>query len=47
MANEMERGFYNAGLYYSLFGQFISLDIFNGVCVGSDFMDGEVVVGCF
>ena len=47
MANEVERGFYNAGLFYSLFGQFINLVIFNGVCVGSDCTDGDIVMGRF
>jgi hypothetical protein len=35
MANEVERGFYNAGLFSSLFGQFFSLIISNDVCMGS------------
>ena len=47
MADVVERGFYNAGLFYSLFGQFISLVISNDVCVGSDFADGDIVVGVF
>ena len=47
MADEVERGFYNAGLFCSLFGQFISLVISNDVCVGSDFADGDIVVGGF
>lgn len=47
MANEVERGFYNAGLFCSLFGQFISLVILNNVCMGSDFADSDIVAGCF
>ena len=46
MANEVERRFYNVvGLFYSLFGQFINLVIFNNVCVGSDFANDDIVVG--
>ena len=44
MANEVERGFYNVRLFYSLFGQFISLVISNDVCMGFDFADGDIVV---
>ena len=47
MANEVERGFYNAGLFCSLFGQIISLITSNDVCVGSKFADGGIVVGSF
>ena len=47
MANEVERGFYDAKLFCSFFGQFISFAISNDVCVGSDFADGNIVVGCF
>ena len=42
MANEVERGFYNAGLFCSLFGQFINLVVSNDVCVGFDFVDCDV-----
>ena len=45
MANEVERGFYNAGLFYSVFGQFSSLVISNNVCVGCNFADCDIVVG--
>ena len=44
MVNEVEKGFYNAGLFYSLFGQFISLAVSNDVCVGSDLAYGDIVV---
>ena len=47
IVDEVERGFYNAVLYCSLFGQFTSLIIANNVCVGSDFADGEIVVRSF
>ena len=46
MANEVERGFYNAGLLCSLFGQFINLVILNDVCMGFDFADDDIVAGC-
>ena len=47
MADAVERGFYNAGLFCSMFSQFISHVISNNVCVGSDFADRDIVVGCF
>lgn len=47
MPNEVERGFHNAGLFSSLFGQFFSLIISNGVCMGSNFEDGDIVVASF
>ena len=47
MVDEMERGFCNAGLFSSLFGQFINLTVTNNVCVGSNFVDGNIVVGGF
>ena len=43
MANEVERGSTMWGCVCSL----LSLVIFNDVCVGSDFMDGDIVVGAF
>ena len=43
MADEVERGFYNARSFYSLFGQFTSLVISNDVCAGSDFADGDIL----
>ena len=46
-ADEVERGFYNASLFCSLFGQLINLVISNDVCVGFDFVDGDIVVGVF
>jgi len=36
MVDKVERGFYNAGLFSSLFGQFINLIISNNVCVSFD-----------
>ena len=45
MADKVERGFYNARLLCSLFGQFISLVISNDDCVGSNFADGYIMVG--
>ena len=47
MANEVERGFYNAALFSSLLGQFIILIVSNDVCVSFDFADGDVVVAGF
>ena len=47
MADEVERGLYNTGLFCSLFDQFINLIISNDVCVGSDFADGDIVVKGF
>lgn len=47
MADEVERGFYDVKLFHSLFIQFINLVIFNNVCVGFDFADGDIVVGGF
>ena len=47
MADEVGRGFYNARLFCSLFGQFISLVISNVVCVGLGFADGDIVVRGF
>jgi hypothetical protein len=47
MANEVERGFYNVRLLWSLFGQFINLVVSNDVYVGSNFVDGDIVVGGF
>ena len=45
MSDKVERGLYNAGLFCSLFGQFISLIISNDVCVGFDFAEGDIMVG--
>ena len=47
MAVEVERGFYNAGSFYSLFGQFINGIISNDVCVGSNFADDDIMMGDF
>ena len=38
---------YNAGLFYSLLGRFISLVMSNDVCMGPDFVDGDIMVGGF
>ena len=45
MANEAEKGFYNVGLFNYSFSQFFNLVISNEACVGSDFADGDIVVG--
>lgn len=38
----------NEGLFWYLFDGFISLILFNDdVCVGSNFVDGDIVVGYF
>ena len=47
MADEVERGFYNATLLWSLFGQFNNLVVCNDVCVGYNFVDSDIVVGGF
>ena len=47
MADEVERGFYNAGLLYSLFGHFINLVVPNNVCVSFDFADDDILVEVF
>ena len=47
MVNEVERSICNAGGLESLFGQFINLVICNNVCVGSDFVDDNIVVRSF
>jgi hypothetical protein len=44
MADETEGGFQVAGLFHSLFGQFINLIISNNVCVSSNFVDGVIVM---
>jgi hypothetical protein len=44
MVNEVERGIYNAGFLCSLCGQFTNLVICNDACVGSDFVDDNIVV---
>ena len=47
MADEVEKGYYNMGRFYSLFRQFISLVISNDDCMGSDFADDDIVAGYF
>ena len=44
MADEVERVDQNAGLFCSLFGQFMSLVISSDVCVSSNFADGDIVI---
>ena len=41
------KGSYNVGLLCSLFGQFVSLIIFDDVCVGTDIVGGDIVVRGF
>jgi hypothetical protein len=47
MVNEVERGIYNVGFFCFLYGQFINLVICNDACVGSDFVDDNIVVRSF
>ena len=42
MVDEVERGTYNAGLFYTLFSQFFNIVVSNDVCVGFDFVDGDI-----
>ena len=44
MADEVEGGFQVAGLFHSLFGQFIGLIVSSNVCVKSNFADGVIVM---
>jgi hypothetical protein len=44
MSDEVERDFNNVGLLCSLSTHFINLVISDNVCVGSNFLDGDIVV---
>ena len=47
IADEVEGDVQNAGLFHFLFGQFVNLVISNNVCVISNFVDGDFVMGVF
>ena len=47
MADEVERGVQDAGLFHPLFDQFINLVISNDVCVSFNFVDGDIMMRAF
>ena len=47
MADKVKGGVQDAGLFHSLFGQFINLVVSNDVCVSYSFVDGDIVVRFF
>ena len=44
MVDKVEGGVQDAGLLCSLLAQFISLVVFNDICVSSNFADGDIVM---